>query len=82
MSSLSASTPASTVASVSASTSKVQDPSELPVAQRMSQMQEKLTRKQQDEPTAYSVNARMSAWEDMTSANKVGFFPFVPRLQF
>ncbi|GFR71417.1 actin-binding protein anillin [Elysia marginata] len=80
VSSLSASTPASTISSAtnktpSASskvgTAKVQDPSELPVSQRMSQMQEKLSKKRQDEPTAYSVNARMSAWEDMTAANMV-----------
>ena len=69
--SLSASTPASAAASSTAGLAKVRDPSELPVSQRMSQMQEKLAKRCQDEPTAYSVNARMSAWEDMTSANKV-----------
>ncbi|BFZ19830.1 hypothetical protein BsWGS_22869 [Bradybaena similaris] len=52
------------------------DPTELPISQRMSQMQEKLSntpqlRRQQDEPTAFSVGARMSAWENMTSSNLV-----------
>ncbi|GFO20716.1 actin-binding protein anillin [Plakobranchus ocellatus] len=60
-----------TPASSTSSSAKICDPSELPVSQRMSQMQEKLSKKHHDEPTAYSVGARMSAWEDMTSANKV-----------
>ncbi|CAL1539975.1 unnamed protein product [Lymnaea stagnalis] len=67
---LSASTPASSTQK------KVCDPSELPVAQRMSQMQEKLSntpalQRKNDEPTAFPVGARMSAWEVMTAANNV-----------
>ncbi|XP_055891176.1 anillin-like isoform X2 [Biomphalaria glabrata] len=56
---------------------KEHDPTELSVSQRMSQMQEKLSntplvkRQQKDEPTAYPVGARMSAWETMTAANNV-----------
>ncbi|XP_059140826.1 anillin-like isoform X2 [Physella acuta] len=67
---LSASTPVPT----SAVPTKVRDPSELPVSQRMSQMQEKLSNtplRRQDEPTAFPVGARMSAWETMTAANNV-----------
>ncbi|KAH9515677.1 hypothetical protein Btru_011718 [Bulinus truncatus] len=62
---------------VTATKQREHDPSELPVSQRMSQMQEKLSstplhgRQQKDEPTAYPVNARMSAWETMTAANNV-----------
>ncbi|CAG5135707.1 unnamed protein product [Candidula unifasciata] len=72
-------TPALSTPTASSSTSSRQkscDPTELPVSQRMSQMQEKLSntpqlRRQQEEPTAFTVGARMSAWENMTSSNLV-----------
>ncbi|XP_005093567.1 anillin isoform X2 [Aplysia californica] len=71
-------TPALSASTPAASRSKNFDPSELPVSQRMSQMQEKLahvttprSQRKDSEPTAFSVGARMSAWETMTSSNQV-----------
>lgn len=50
------------------------DPASRPVSSRMASWQQRVdeqTPQKEEEPTAYSVGARMSAWEDMSSSNQV-----------
>ncbi|XP_033753795.1 anillin-like [Pecten maximus] len=50
------------------------DPASKPVSSRMASWQQRVdeqTPQKEEEPTAYSVGARMSAWEDMSSSNQV-----------
>lgn len=51
------------------------DPASKPVSERMAKWQKKVDgdkkEPQEDEPTAYSVTARMSAWEHLSASNQV-----------